>query len=172
MANCCPAPSCPRRRPGCCDDAARPAGCTQIWQKCLLHASCTRRSLSPSLRQPRPAGKTPTLAGSVNERERERAGSVRTPVCVVVRDRTRPWVGGFGRPCGLVGYWVWMVVRFVCVIRVIRVPVCPVCVPAPPSVFLPLPVDARLSPPVHQSFIRHEAATVYTVHVQSSARVE
>ena len=33
---------------------------------------------------------------------------------------------------GLVG---WMVVRFVCVIRV---PVCPVCVPAPPGVFLPV----------------------------------
>ena len=60
--------------------------------------------------------------------------------------------------CGLVGmatavgWWVWMVVRFVCVIRVIRVPVWfvsrlpPVsffryehmCVPAPPCVFLPV----------------------------------
>ena len=50
-----------------------------------------------------------------------------------------------------VGWWVWMVVRFVCVIRVIRVPVCPVCVPAPPSVFLPLPVDARLSPFISRS---------------------
>ena len=79
--------------------------------------------------------------------------------------------GGFGRPCGLVGYWVWMVVRFVtCVIRVIRVPVCPVCVPAPPSVFLPLPVDARLSPFISRSSGRHEAAAVlYTVQ---SARVE
>ena len=38
--------------------------------------------------------------------------------------------------------WVWMVVRFVCVIRVpvcARVSrACPVCVPAPPGVFLPV----------------------------------
>ena len=38
-------------------------------------------------------------------------------------------------------WWVWMVMRFVCVIRVITVcrcaPVCPVCVPALPDVFLP-----------------------------------
>jgi hypothetical protein len=38
---------------------------------------------------------------------------------------------------GVVRWWVWMAdVRFVCVIRV---PVCPVCVPAPPGVFLPVP---------------------------------
>ena len=35
-----------------------------------------------------------------------------------------------------VGWWVWMVVRFVCVIRVIRVPVCLECVPSPPAVSL------------------------------------
>jgi len=38
--------------------------------------------------------------------------------------------------------WVWMVVRFVCAVRVplcVRVSrVCPVCVPAPPGVFLPV----------------------------------
>jgi len=41
-------------------------------------------------------------------------------------------------------WWVWMVVRFVCPVCVVRVPlcarvsrVCPVCVPAPPGVFLP-----------------------------------
>ena len=34
-----------------------------------------------------------------------------------------------------VGWWVWMVVRFVCLIRV---PVCPVCVSASPGVFLPV----------------------------------
>ena len=45
--------------------------------------------------------------------------------------------------CGCVGRWYGMVVRFVCVIRVpvcARVaPVCPVCVPAPHGVFLPVP---------------------------------
>ena len=35
-----------------------------------------------------------------------------------------------------------MVVRFVCVIRV---PVCPVCVPAPPCVFLPVCVKERVA---------------------------
>ena len=43
---------------------------------------------------------------------------------------------------GTVCRWVWMVVRFVCVIRVpvcARVSrACPVCVPAPPGVFLPV----------------------------------
>ena len=35
--------------------------------------------------------------------------------------------------------WVWMVVRFVCVLRVSACAlVCPVCVPAPPGVFLPV----------------------------------
>ena len=41
---------------------------------------------------------------------------------------------------------VWMVVRFVCPVCVVRVPlcarvsrVCPVCVPAPPGVLLPVP---------------------------------
>ena len=53
----------------------------------------SRRSLSPSLRQPGPAGKTPTLAGSVNERERERAGSVRY---------TGVWAGRDGPGRGLV----------------------------------------------------------------------
>ena len=43
----------------------------------------------------------------------------------------RPWVAR----------WVWMVVRFVCVIRV---PVCPVCVPAPPGVFLPVTLSWTL----------------------------
>jgi len=77
---------------------------------------------------------------------------------------------GFGRRADVRGvccWWVWMVVRFVCVVRgplcgrvsrVSRVcpgspgvflpyvpappgvflPVCPVCVPAPPGVFLPV----------------------------------
>ena len=50
---------------------------------------------------------------------------------------------GFGRRVVVrVGRWVWMVVRFVCVIRVpvcARVSrVCPVCVPAPPGIFLPV----------------------------------
>ena len=43
--------------------------------------------------------------------------------------------------CVLVGLVVWMVVRFFCVIRVPLCAcvsrVCPVCVPAPPGVFLP-----------------------------------
>ena len=40
--------------------------------------------------------------------------------------------------------WVWMVVRFVCVLRVSACAlVCPVCVPAPPGVFLPV---SRVSP--------------------------
>ena len=45
-----------------------------------------------------------------------------------------------------VGWWVWMVVRFVCVIRVIRVPVCLECVPSPPAVSLNriLPERSRL----------------------------
>ena len=68
--------------------------------------------------------------------------------------------GGFGRRVVVrVCRWVWMVVRFVCVIRVSacalvcpvcvsRLPprprclftgACPVCVPAPPGVFLPVP---------------------------------
>ena len=35
-----------------------------------------------------------------------------------------------------VRWWVGMIVRFVCVIRVpVLVSVCPVCVPAPPGVF-------------------------------------
>ena len=35
--------------------------------------------------------------------------------------------------------WVWMLVRFVCVLRVSACAlVCPVCVPAPPGVFLPV----------------------------------
>jgi len=43
---------------------------------------------------------------------------------------------------GVVRWWVWMAdVRFVCVIRV---SLCPVCVPAPPGVFLPVPY--RLPP--------------------------
>ena len=50
---------------------------------------------------------------------------------------------GFGRRVVVrVGRWVWMVVRFVCVIRVpvcARVSrVCPVCVPAPRGDFLPV----------------------------------
>ena len=45
-----------------------------------------------------------------------------------------PATVGVGRDRTAVGWWVWMVVRFVCVIRV---PVCPVCVPAPPGVFFP-----------------------------------
>ena len=48
---------------------------------------------------------------------------------------------GRGRAGVLVGLELWMVMRFVCVIRVITVcrcaPVCPVCVPALPDVFLP-----------------------------------
>ena len=40
--------------------------------------------------------------------------------------------------------WVWMVVRFVCVIRAHVCPVCPVCVPCvsrlPSIVFLPRPL--------------------------------
>ena len=41
------------------------------------------------------------------------------------------------------GLGVWMVVRFVCVISVCPcAPVCPVCVPAPPGVFLPVCVPA------------------------------
>ena len=40
-----------------------------------------------------------------------------------------------------VSRWVWMLVRFVCVLRVSACAlVCPVCVPAPPGVFLPVPV--------------------------------
>ena len=63
------------------------------------------------------------------------------------------------------GRCVWMVVRFVCVIRVPRTPVCPVCVPAPPGVFLPVrvrpcvpcvPCVSRL-PPV--SFYRYRYST-------------
>ena len=50
-----------------------------------------------------------------------------------------------GRPWP-VGWWDWMVVRFVCVIRV---PVCPVSVPAPP-----------LLPPV--SFYRFGTCTLFT----------
>ena len=50
--------------------------------------------------------------------------------------------------------WVWMVVRFVCVLRVsacaLPALVCPVCVPAPPGVFLPcvpcVPCVSRLPP--------------------------
>ena len=55
-----------------------------------------------------------------------------------------------------------------CEILVIRVPVCPVCVPAPPSVFLPMPVDARLSPFISRSSGRHEAAAVYRYTGQSA----
>ena len=46
-------------------------------------------------------------------------------------------VSGFGcRVVVRVGRWVWMVVRFVCVLRVSACAlVCPVCVPAPPGVF-------------------------------------
>jgi hypothetical protein len=52
---------------------------------------------------------------------------------------------GFGRRVVVrVCRWVWMVVRYVCVIRVpvcARVSrVCPVCVPAPPGVFLLRPL--------------------------------
>ena len=58
----------------------------------------------------------------------------------------RSWLVPRHRPCTgdrtAVGWWVWMVVRLVCVIRV---PVCLVCVPAPPGVFLQvfLPVPRR-----------------------------
>ena len=47
---------------------------------------------------------------------------------------TTRWTLGMtlGRDRTAVGWGVWMVVRFVCVIRV---PVCPVCVPAPPVSF-------------------------------------
>ena len=48
-------------------------------------------------------------------------------------------VSGFGcRVVVRVCRWVWMLVRFVCVLRVSACAlVCPVCVPAPPGVFLP-----------------------------------
>ena len=59
-----------------------------------------------------------------------------------------------------VGWWVWMVVRFVCVIRVIRARVSRVCPGSPQCLFT---FAGRCTPfPVHQSFIRHEAAAVYT----------
>ena len=53
--------------------------------------------------------------------------------CRVVVPKSQPRTGV--RVCR----WVWMVVRFVCVLRVSACAlVCPVCVPAPPGVFLPV----------------------------------
>ena len=60
-------------------------------------------------------------------------------------------VSGFGyvgcRVVVRVCCWVWMVVMFVCVLRVSACAlVCPVCVPAPPGVFLPVQNEL----PVHR----------------------
>ena len=63
----------------------------------------------------------------------DRAVPVLVPVPPVSFYRYLVWAAT-GRPW--VAWWVWMVVRFV---SVIRVPVFPVCVPAPPGVFLPVP---------------------------------
>ena len=53
--------------------------------------------------------------------------------------RTAPGLRLLSRSCGCVLVCSWMIVRFVCVIRACPcAPVSPLCVPAPPGVFLPV----------------------------------
>ena len=57
--------------------------------------------------------------------------------------------------------WVWMVVRFVCVIRAHVCTVCPLCVPAPPdSLFTGL--FLRLFPRIFRAILRLSSKSAVT----------